>query len=296
MSKKNKRSVLLVVDGHNMIYRGYYATLYSGGMSNKEGNETGAIKGFMNIFMADFKKIGATHCVVVFDRPGLNFRHRLYPEYKATREKGDDAVSLTPQVNTLRHLLKALGVRVIGIKGEEGDDLIGSTAVSLASEFDQVIIDSRDKDFASLITDKIWQMLPKEMPKGIDGVVERFGVQPNQMIDYLMLVGDSVDNIPGVYKVAGKTAAKLLNEYGSLRNIVKNKDSFTPALKKNLTEAIPQFKLTKKLITIATDRLPDLTKEDTALVEVDQKSLKRICKDLDFQTTYQQMLKFRAVG
>lgn len=286
-----KRKTLLVVDGMNYMHRGYWAV--GAGLKNKDGNPTAAIKGFMNILMADLAFLDATHCAVVFDRPGGNFRYDLYPEYKATREESDDSKALRKQVRPTKEILNSLGIKVFGIRGEEGDDLIGSLAVS-AHEDDptaNIYIGSNDKDFASLVNKRIKLLRPQKEIITAKGVVEKWGVKPSQMVEYLMLLGDGVDNIPGVNKVGPVTAAKILNTHGSIKAWLPTKK--TPAMQKNVDAVKKFFPLSNKLITIKTDCFPNMTLDKLRIGEFDEDRLEAICSDLDFKTTHKQLRTLR---
>lgn len=275
---------LLVADGHNLLHRAYYATPQ---LNNADGLPTNAIKGFVNILLADMRRADATHVAVVFDRPGLNFRHKLYPEYKANREHGPHA-DLGPVLPVTRSLLREMGIRVYGKRGIEGDDLIGSLAVRAADMGHRVVISSNDKDFAALVDDQIVLLKPKGLMLDHDGVVEAYGVTPDQMIDYLMMLGDAVDNIPGVNKVGPKTAAKLLKQHGSLRSICREA-KLTPKMTANFKAAKPFFKLSRKLITLRTDYLEDFKMSHVRL-RGPQPGLERMCQQLDFRSTYKTIL------
>ena len=284
---KSKQNVLLVVDGLNYLHRGFWAINYK--MTNQDGNPTSAIRGFISIILADLVHIGATHCAVVFDRPGKNFRHRLYPDYKGTRQEDEQTKELHAQIYPLKKLLNAMGIKVYGIPCKEGDDLIGSLAVT-CSEDDpdaQVYIGSRDKDFASLVTDRIHLLHPQKEILDADGVFEKWGVPPSKMVEYLMLLGDGVDNIPGVHKIGPKTAAKILNTHGSIKKWLPTKK--TPAMHKNVEAVRDFFPMSKKLITIRTDFFPRMRLDKVAIKPYDDEALDRICTDLDFRSTYKQI-------
>lgn len=279
MAKKRKK-VLLVVDGMNILHRGHYVTPP---MNNAAGIPTNAMRGMTTIMMADIKRVGATHCAVIFDRPGDNFRHRLYPEYKATREKLEDALDLNTIVGITKRLINAMGIKVYGTKGVEGDDLIGSAAVR-GSEWAKVFIDSNDKDFASLVNDRIRLLKPKGITLDAAGVFDTYGVHPHQMVEYLMMLGDTVDNIPGINKVGPVTAAKWLSKHKTLRNVLRD-EKFTAKMQPNIDAARPFFSLSKKLITLKTDFLENM-EEDHVLIKGPQPSLKPLCAELEFNSTY----------
>lgn len=269
--------VLLVADGMNLLHRGHFAVPL---LTNANGLATNAIRGLITILLSDIKLVKATHVAVVFDRPGDNFRHRLYPEYKANRQGPNE---LRPQVLPCKLLLEAMGIRVFGKRGIEGDDMIGSVAVRLHRKTKRTYIDSNDKDFASLVNDRIHLLRPKGVVLDADGVAEHFGVGPEKMVDFLMMLGDNVDNIHGIHKVGAKTAAKWLNAHGSLSAAVKN-EKFTKKMQENVDRARPFFKLSRKLITIRTNYLPDLRLNDVELSGL-QPQLDRLCKELNFTST-----------
>lgn len=295
MSRKKtqqvERPVVLVVDGHNMIYRGYYAVKFD--KSNaKVDSPTNAIKGFINIFMSDMKKVGATHACVVFDRRGKNFRHELYPEYKANRPKPE--VDLHPQIRPLVKLLRAMGVKVYGVRGEEGDDVTATVAVKMATQGARVVIDSKDKDFAVLVKDGSIELLQPKAPKpiGEEGVFEQYGVYPKHMTEYLMLLGDGVDNIPGVEKCGPKTAAKWLNEYGSIKEVKRNIDDLTPKMRENFLEAYKRFGLTRKLIELKMVDSVNPTYDKLKMGDHDMREIEKICRTLAFESTVEQIKAF----
>ena len=274
-----------------MLYRGYYAIMFDKTKA-KVDTPTNAIKGFINIFMSDMKKVGATHACVVFDRRGKNFRHELFPEYKATRPKPE--VDLHPQIKPLVKLLKAMGVKVYGVKGEEGDDVTATVAVKMATQGARVIIDSKDKDFAVLVKDgSVEMLLPKAAePIGEDGIFEQYGVYPKHMTEYLMLLGDKVDNIPGVDKCGPKTAAKWLNEYGSIDEIKRNVDDLTPKLRENFLAAYKRFELTRKLIELKVVGAVRPTYDKLKMGDHDMRAVEKICRTLAFEATEHQIKNF----
>lgn len=275
-------SVLLVVDGLNVLHRGNFATPP---MSNSSGVPTNAIRGFISILLSDMAFVKATHCAVVFDRPGENFRHRLYPEYKATRDKStDESQDIRSQILPTKELLNLMGIRVFGKRGVEGDDLIGSIAYKLRNKTRTTYIASNDKDFASLVDHKLHLLRPKRLILDEEGVAGCYGVYPEQMLEYLMLIGDKVDNIPGVNKVGAKTAAKWLSQHGTLRDVLRN-EKFTKKMQANVDAAKPFFSLSRKLVTVNTSFLPNLTLADVELAGL-QPGLASRCKELDFKSTY----------
>lgn len=287
---------VLVVDGHNAVWRGFYAINgYTGQkevMTSNDGNDTSAIKGFVNIFMSDVRKSKATHSAVVFDKLGETRHHEIYPEYKANREQSETSERVSSQIPTVRLLLKAMGVKVYGKRGIEGDDISGSIAYQMAQAGNNVVISSNDKDFAALVSSKVKLLWPKaDKLAGAEEVEEKFGVPPSQMVDYLALLGDKVDNVPGMPGIGGKTAVELLKKYGSIPNIYKHLSELTPKKRETFLENKEQCKISRKLITLDVNAVTvDLKKLE--FQEPDFDEIRHICRELQFDQTYGQILKF----
>lgn len=288
----------LLVDGNNYIQRAFFKVPP---LTTKDGVPTNAVKGFFNILLADIKKIRPTHIVVAFDKPSKtikNWRKEVYPEYKANRSRAKmDPKSkerweqISVQFKPIRLILKAMGIRVIGKEGHEADDLIGTLAVKLSRAGHNVVIGSKDKDFAQLVNNKV-SMLDSEDRSLIDArrVKELYGVPPSQIIEYLALMGDTVDNVPGVVKCGGVTAAKWLNLYGSIKGIKKNKDELTPVLKANFVQTYPFFKTSLQVLKINTEVNIKMTSESSAIGEPDVERLDQICSELSLRETHRQIL------
>lgn len=297
----SSRKLLLLIDGNNWLFRGGYATPP---LNDLEGNPTNAVKGFLAILMADITKLKPTHVVVTWDKGGaVNWRKKLYPEYKGNRPKGSEMpqamVDILSQAPILRKLLKAIGVRTSCRAGEEADDIIGTLATSFAAKGYDIIIGSKDKDFAQLVTDGpgfgegAITMLVAESRSLLNeaGIIEKFGVHPKQIKDYLVLQGDGADNIPGVFRCGGATAAKLLNQHKNLKGVIKNKATMTPALLKNFEAVEHLFPLTRKLVTIKTD-LPLKTSEANCKLPIEvanEKRFSRMCHELNLKQTEVQL-------
>lgn len=291
-----KKATVLVVDGHNAIWRGFYAINgYTGQkevMTNNDGNDTSAIKGFINIFMSDVQKTKATHSAVVFDREGKTRHHELYSEYKANREHSELSQKLNSQIPTVRLLLKAMGVTVYGKVGIEGDDITGSIAYQVSQAGHNAVIASNDKDFAALVNARVKLLWPKSKTlAGEAEVEEKFKVPPSQMVDYLSLLGDKVDNVPGIPGIGPKTAADLLRKYGSIPNIYKHLADLTPKKRETFEENKEQCKIARKLIKLDVNAV-EVSLQKLVFKEPDFDAIKRICRDLEFKQTYQQILAF----
>src|SRR5699024_2227576 len=216
------------------------------------GEPTSAIYGVISMLKRLQQDYQADYAVCVFDAKGKTFRDNLYPDYKAQRPPMPQ--DLASQIPPIYQVVEALGWPVISVPGVEADDVIGTLAALATEQGLHTVISTGDKDLAQLVNDQV--SLVNTMSNETQdeaGVLDRVGVGPERIIDYLMLVGDTSDNIPGVPKVGPKTAARWLNKYGSLNNIIKHADEIKGVAGQNLRDAIDQFALTRKLVTIRTD-------------------------------------------
>ena len=254
-------SPLILVDGSSFLYRAFHAVPP---LNNEKGEPTNAILGVSNMLRKLLNEYNPTFMAVVFDSSGKTFRHELSADYKANRDVMPDDLRL--QIKPLHALIRAMGIPLIIAAAVEADDVLGVLACYGEREGHDVIIATGDKDMAQLVNDKI--TLEDTMSKtklNPDGVFEKFGVRPDQIADYLALVGDSSDNIAGVPKVGAKTAAKWLAEYDTLDNLVVNADKITGKVGENLREHLPKLELAKKLTVIRCDlelpyNMADLTR------------------------------------
>ncbi len=221
-------------------------------LRNKAGEPTGAIYGMINMMRRISQDFQPDYMVCIFDAPGKTFRDDLYPDYKGQRPPMPD--DLRAQIDPIYETIRALGWSIIAQPGVEADDIIATLAEIARQNDVKTVISTGDKDIAQLVNEHISlinTMTNERLDR--DGVKEKFGVFPEQIIDYLMLVGDKVDNVPGVEKVGEKTAAKWLNEYGSLDNLIAHADKLGGKIGENFRQAIGQFELTRQLITIKKD-------------------------------------------
>lgn len=284
----------LLIDGSNYLFRGAFSVQP---LTANNGMSTSGIKGFMNILIADIQVLQPTHIVVAFDKRGKTWRKKLYPEYKANREgrqKDPRLLEIYEQAPVLRKLLRASGFRVSTRAGVEADDVIGSLAVDFSSNGLEVIIGSKDKDFAQLVNKKIKMLNPDDRTL-LDrhGIHDKYGVYPKQVIDYLALLGDSSDNIPGVFRCGAKTAAVLLQKYGTLEEVQRHKSDLTPSLRKNLELVEDKFDLTRKLLKIKTDFVMNTTLDNcfkpTSIK--DSEIFNELCDELALKQTKKQIEK-----
>ena len=240
---------LILIDGSSFLFRAFHAVPP---LSNAQGQPTNAIYGVSNMLRKLINDYNTPYFTVVFDAPGKTFRHDLYDQYKAHRPPMPD--DLRVQIQPLHDLIRSLGLPLIMEYGVEADDVLGSLAQSAARQGFQVIISTGDKDMAQLVTEQI--TLENSMTNtalDIKGVEEKFGVKPEQIIDYLALMGDAEDNIPGVPKVGPKTAAKWLQEYGNLDNLIAHANEIKGKIGENLRESLEQLPLSRELTTIKCD-------------------------------------------
>ncbi len=249
------KKTLVLVDGSSYLYRAFHAMPDLRAVPGDPGSPaTGAIRGMINMMQALRKEVPADYAVCVFDASGPTFRDALYTEYKATRSPMPD--DLRSQIEPIHEVVDLLGWKVVAVPGVEADDVIATLANVAAAQGIEVIVSSGDKDLSQLVNEHITiidTMSGKR--RDVAGVTAEFGVPPALMVDYQALVGDTVDNVPGVIKVGPKTAAKWLEEYGSLDNLIANADAIKGVAGNNLREAIAsgQLALSRQLVTMKTD-------------------------------------------
>ena len=240
---------LLLVDGSSYLYRAYHALP---DLRAPDGFPTGAIHGMVGMLRKLREDVSCGHGACVFDAKGKTFRDDWYAGYKATRKAMPDDLSL--QIDPIHEVVRLLGWPVLEVPGVEADDVIGTLACAAAKSGHHVVISTGDKDLAQLVTPQI--MLINTMSGeqlDVEGVIAKFGVPPERIIDYLTLVGDSVDNVPGVEKVGPKTAAKWIGEHGSLDGVIANADKIKGVAGDNLRKALDWLPMGRKLVTVKVD-------------------------------------------
>ncbi|HCT40701.1 MAG TPA: DNA polymerase I [Moraxellaceae bacterium] len=277
---------LILVDGSSYLYRAFHALPP---LMTRSGQPTGAVKGVINMLQKLIKTYSPTHIAVVFDAPGGTFRDAIYPEYKANRPPMPDDLRL--QVEPLHAMVRALGLPLLCEPGVEADDVIGTLAQRAAAAGMPVLISTGDKDIAQLVNEHI--TLINTMNDSIldrDGVIAKFGVPPECIVDYLSLVGDSVDNIPGVYGVGPKTAAKWLQEFGSLDALIANADSIKGKAGENLRNGLAVLPMARELATIKCDCELPLTLDDLHPGKPDHDVLLYWTRELEFRAWHNELL------
>jgi len=271
---------LVLVDGSSYLYRAFHAMP---NLTNSQGEPTGAVYGVVNMLRRLLKEQPSEYFAVVFDASGPTFRDQMYPEYKANRPPMPD--ELRAQIQPLHDVISALGLPLICVKGVEADDVIGTLAVAASEIGIETLIASGDKDLAQLVGDTVLLMdSMKDITYNTAGVVNKFGVSPERMVDFLTLVGDSVDNIPGVPKVGPKTASKWLNEFGSLDELVQHADDIGGKVGENLRAALDKLPMSKALATIKLDVQLDVHPDGLQLQPADKSRLRTLYAGLEFKT------------
>ncbi|MDH5709105.1 MAG: DNA polymerase I, partial [Hylemonella sp.] len=247
------KKTLLLVDGSSYLYRAFHAMPDLRAVPGDPASApTGAIRGMINMLQSLRKEVPAHYAVCVFDAKGPTFRDALYPDYKAQRTPMPD--DLRAQIEPIHEVVRLMGWKVLDVPGVEADDVIGTLAVTAARQGIEVIVSSGDKDLAQLVTPHITIVdTMNGKRRDVAGVQAEFGVPPERMIDFQTLVGDVIDNVPGVAKVGPKTAAKWLQEYGSLEQVIAHADAIKGVAGENLRQALDWLPTGRQLLTIKTD-------------------------------------------
>ena len=279
MTSKNTPPVVLV-DGSSYLFRAYHALPP---LTTSKDHPTGAIKGVISMLRRLEQDFPGSKMVVVFDAKGKTFRHDLYEEYKANRPPMPE--DLACQIEPIHEIVKAMGLPLLTVTGVEADDVIGTLANEATSKGIDVVVSTGDKDMAQLVSDHVTlinTMTETRMDR--DGVVEKFGVTPEQIVDYLALVGDKVDNIPGVNKCGPKTAVKWLQSYDNLDNVIEHADDIKGKIGEYLRDATETLPLSRELATIRTDVELDFGLEDLKLREQDDQQLLELFREYEFRS------------
>ena len=285
---------LFLLDAYALIFRGYYA-LIKNPRINSKGMDTSAIMGFTNSLFDVIKREKPDHLAVCFDKGGSTERTEMFPEYKANRLETPDAIKIA--VPYIQKILEAMHIPVVVQEGWEADDIIGTLAKQAEKEDYKVYMVTPDKDFGQLVSENIFMYRPARMGNGIEiwGIPEiqkRFGVErPEQVIDYLGMMGDASDNIPGLPGVGDKTAKKFIEEFGSLEGLLANTDKLKGKMKEKVEEHGELGLLSKKLATICTTVDVTFDADDYILSEPDGGKVQEIFEELEFRRLKDQFLK-----
>ena len=275
---------LVLIDGSSYLYRAFHALPP---LTNAHGEPTGALFGVVNMLRSTLKS-RPDYLAFVADAPGATFRDALYDQYKANRPPMPD--DLRSQVQPMLAIVGALGFPILCVPGVEADDVIGTLAVQAQALGIEVLISTGDKDLAQLVSSHV--TLINTMSNTITdsaGVMEKFGVRPEQIIDFLALTGDTVDNVPGVPKCGPKTAAKWLGEYATLDGVMQNADKIGGKIGESLRAALPQLPLSRELVTIKTDVPLEFAPTDLAQREADTTALRELYTRYDFKAALKEL-------
>lgn len=283
---------IILVDGSSYLYRAYHALPP---LTNSKNQPTGAIKGVISMI----KKILIDHpespLAVVFDAKGKTFRHEMYSEYKANRPPMPE--DLVQQIEPIHKIISLMGIQLIMIPGVEADDVIGTLAEQAREKKLNTVISTGDKDMTQLVCENVSVVntMSGELLNE-NGVLKKFGVGPALITDYLALIGDKSDNVPGVDKVGPKTAVKWLNEYNDIEGIKKNAESIGGKVGENLRSSVEMLDLAHELVRIKTDVPLDVGIEDLIITEPDTKQLTEIYKELEFNAWLQEVPEKKATA
>ena len=285
-----EKDPIILVDGSSYLYRAYHALPP---LTNSKNQPTGAIKGVISMI----KKILIDHpespLAVVFDAKGKTFRHDMYSEYKANRPPMPE--DLVQQIEPIHQIISLMGIKLIMIPGVEADDVIGTLAEQARQKKLNAVISTGDKDMTQLVCENV-SVVNTMSGELLDesGVLKKFGVGPELITDYLALIGDKSDNVPGVDKVGPKTAVKWLNEYSDIEGVKENSESIGGKVGENLRSSIEMLDLAHELVKIKTDVELELGIEDLARLEPDTEKLTEIYKELEFNAWLQEVPEKKA--
>lgn len=289
-----KQKRLFLLDAYALIFRGYYA-LIKNPRINSKGQDTSAIMGFTNSLFDVIRRENPDHLAVCFDKGGSKERTELFPEYKANRDETPEAIRIA--VPIIQNILKAMHIPCIELSGLEADDIIGTLAKQAEKEDYQVFMVTPDKDFGQLVSENIFMYRPARMGNsieiwGIPEIQKRFGVErPEQVIDYLGMMGDASDNIPGLPGVGDKTAKKFIAQFDSLEGLLENTDQLKGKMKEKVIANAELGKLSKKLATIFTDCDVRFDADNYELSKPDAEKVVEIFKELEFRRLTEQFMK-----
>lgn len=285
---------LFLLDAYALIYRSYYAFIKNPRVNSK-GQNTSAVFGFVNTLEELLRKENPTHIAVAFDPPGGTFRHDAYEKYKAQRQETPEDIRAA--VPIIKEIIAAYNIKELEVPYYEADDVIGTIAKKAEKENIDVYMMTPDKDYGQLTSDHIFMYKPKFAGSGFDvldakAIMEKYELSsPDQMIDLLGLMGDASDNIPGCPGVGPKTAQKLLEEYGTIENLLEHTSEIKGALKQRLEDNKEQIIFSKFLATIKTDVPVDFNKDEFARREINAEKISALFEELEFRTLISRVLK-----
>ena len=278
---------IILVDGSSYLYRAFHAMP---SLTNSNGEPTGAAYGVVNMVRRLIADYQPRYVAMVFDAKGKTFRDDMYPEYKANRPRMPD--ELRSQIEPIHTIVEAMGIPLVVESGVEADDVIGTLAVQAVQAGLEVVISTGDKDMAQLVQPGV--TLVNTMDGAVlddDGVKNKFGVPPKLIVDYLTLIGDTVDNVPGVPKVGPKTAVKWLDQYGDLKGVVEAAESIKGKVGENLRGALDQIPLSRALVTIKCDVEMVRGPHDLEVTGPNEDLLREMFARMEFKTWLSELLE-----
>ena len=279
----SKEDPIILVDGSSYLYRAYHALPP---LENSKKQPTGAIKGVISMIKRILIDHPDSDLAVVFDAKGKTFRHDMFPKYKANRPPMPE--DLVSQIEPIHKIIELMGIKLIMISGVEADDVIGTLAEQARKQKLDTVISTGDKDMTQLVCKNV-SVVNTMTGELLDesGVKKKFGVSPEHITDYLALIGDKSDNVPGVDKVGPKTAVKWLDEYTSLENLIKNSEALSGKVGENLRSSIDTLKLAHELVTIKKDVELPIGIEELKVGKEDSEGLAKIYEELEFKAWLQ---------
>jgi DNA polymerase-1 len=284
-----KTAPFILVDGSSYLYRAYHA-MSQANLTNAQGQATGAIYGVVNMLRKLLEQYNPEHIAVVFDAKGKTFRNDMYPDYKATRPPMPD--DLREQIEPLHNVVRAMGFPLLMVDGVEADDVIGTLAHQATELKIDTVISTGDKDMAQLVNEHVTLInTMSNTVTDVQAVQDKYGIAPNRIIDYLALMGDKVDNIPGVPSVGPKTATKLLQQYDSLEGVIAHADEVKGKMGEKLREAAADLPLSYQLATIKLDVELNDTPTSLQLKPQDIDSLLALFKHLEFKSWTAELVR-----
>lgn len=288
MPSETNRPKLVLIDGTAYIFRAYYAIR---NLSNSKGFPTNAIYGFIQMLLKIIKDLAPSHVAVAFDLPGGSFRNELYPEYKANRSEPPE--DMIEQIPVIKDIVSAFNLATAEKEGFEADDVIGTLVKKYSDEFEVVIV-TGDKDFMQLVGKHVTLLdTMRGKVSGVEEVRERFGVEPERVIEVLGLAGDTSDNVPGIPGIGEKTAIQLIGEFGDLENVIANADKVKGAKKQeNIKAYAEQARLSRELVTINCEVPLGVGIGDLKLVSPDRDALMAIFKEMEFHRLIPMLADF----
>ena len=279
------KSPLVLVDGSSYLFRAFHALPP---LTSSKGQPTGAVKGVINMIRRLAKDYPDSHIAVIFDAKGKTFRNDMYKDYKANRPPMPD--ELRSQIEPIHLIIKAMGLPLIAVEGVEADDVIGTLAQQAWKEKMPTLISTGDKDLAQLVNEHVTLLNTMTDERlDVEGVINKFGLPPELIIDYLALMGDKADNIPGVPGVGPKTAVKWLAEYGSLDELVKNADEIKGKIGEKLRDNLDTLSLSRDLATIKLDVALEFGPRELIQEEPDKSELLGLFKQMEFRTWIKEL-------